>query len=78
MRCQLETNCLIKFAQILKNRLMVIESKKVQTDKTQKNLFFSNLYIFSFSALPEMLKITAAIYNRVDALYTQFDLHGLP
>lgn len=32
----------------------------------------------SIDALPEMLQITNAVYDRIDALYVEFDLHGLP
>lgn len=32
----------------------------------------------SIEALPEMLQVTNAVYDRVNALYTEFDLHGLP
>lgn len=32
----------------------------------------------SIKALPEMLQITNAVYDRIDALYTKNDLHSLP
>jgi len=32
----------------------------------------------SIEALPEMLKLTDTVYDRIDALYTVNDLHGLP
>lgn len=32
----------------------------------------------SIEALPDMLQITNAVYDRVDALYIEFDLHKLP
>lgn len=32
----------------------------------------------SIKALPEMLQVTNAVYDRIDALYTKNDLHGLP
>lgn len=32
----------------------------------------------SIEALPEMLQVTDTVYDRVEALYTQFDFHGLP
>jgi len=32
----------------------------------------------SIEALPEMLKFTDTVYDRIDALYTVNDLHGLP
>lgn len=32
----------------------------------------------SIEALPEMLQITNVVYDRIDALYIDFDLHGLP
>ena len=32
----------------------------------------------SIEALPEMLQITNVVYDRIDALYVVYDLHGLP
>ena len=32
----------------------------------------------SIKNLPEMLQITNQVYDRVEALYTEFDLHELP
>lgn len=32
----------------------------------------------SIKALPEMLTITNVVYDRINSLYTEFNLHGLP
>jgi Glycolipid transfer protein (GLTP) len=32
----------------------------------------------SIKALPEMLQVTNVVYDRIEALYTEFNLHELP